>query len=857
MTITKTNKLSGHHLIKMLTLVVLLFTCRFLWNIYAPNNDHFDLGLQIILAVVMLLHGIYTILLFIASRERKELIPFAAFILINSFSILIDDNQALLYVTNLSEEWTTRLLYLTFILASAALIRFTQLLSKTYRQTKFSSGLYMAIGICTLLLLFIPFELIGIVIPSVLIINVASFSYALLIIFQIFLYEDKLAFTLILVAICNLHNLTWGAASNWGFDLIYYPFDYLFTLFGLVIFLGRRFLNVSNEHRKLSEELQILNQEKVEFLANTSHELRNPLHGIINIAESVVMTNQEKLNEESKENLELIASLGRYMGDTLNDLLDQPINPNKQIRLNQQRIHLENIVALSIQAVASLASNKNIVIKADIPENLPAIWGDKSRIRQILFNLLHNATKYTEHKGTITLKATVQDEFIQISVIDTGIGIKEESMETIFEPYEQESHDQIGTGLGLSICRKLVQLHGGELTVESEVNIGSTFTFTMPIATTAHQEEKARTLQYKSKVSPTEDSIISLTPSVEELQEANLPRILVVDDDHINLKILYDLLSDAYAVTCVDSGEKAAELLKTTNWDLIISDVQMPGMDGYELTRNIRARFSLFELPIILLTARTDTEDIQTGFRSGANDYVKKPMNRRELRARVEVLTKLKKSVEAKSRMEAAWLQAQIQPHFLFNTLNTITSLGHIDIDRMIRLLNEFGIYLQHSFHINNVRGLVPLHQELALLKSYLYIEKERFGDRLEIKYDLDDTLQIKIPPLSIQPIVENAVRHGILQKMEGGTVTIAIKEQTKAYTITIHDNGVGIPKGKLKTLLDLDNLDIPSIGLRNTHRRLIQLYGKGLTIKSQVNIGTTISFTIPKNLHINKQKDE
>lgn len=857
----KINKFTKSHLLWFLSLAGLLLIFRLLWFKYAPANEHFELSMQIILAIIMFLHVLYVVTVYIVNKTQYELIPFALFLFVNGFSILIDDSQALFHVVHFTEEWSVRTLTLTYILSSGSLLIFNQLLSKTYTYRLHTKILYLLSGTFTLLVLFAPFNWIDYIIPFVLALNLIIFSYVLLIIFRIFHYEDDLAFILILAAYCNLHNVAWGVVSNLGFEFTYYPFDFLFALFGLIAFLGLHSVRVSQERQKLSEQLQVMNQEKTEFLANTSHELRNPLHGIINIAESIIVTNREKLSEQSIQNLQLVASLGRHMTFTLNDLLDQSTNPKKPINLEQKPVQLHEVASQIIQSIAFLATKKDLDIQIDIQENLPALWADQNRLRQILFNLLHNAAKYTEHNGSITLKAEAESEFIRISVKDTGIGIKEELIDTIFDSYEQDMSNQIGstlgTGLGLNICRKLIHLHGGEITVTSKENVGTTFTFTLPIATKAHQQEKIKSLQVQAEIATTAEAFLMPSNPSETIYENSLPKILIVDDDFVNLKVLYDLLHDEYAVTCVDSAEKAEELLQIARWDLIISDVQMPEMDGYELTKKVRERFSLFELPIILLTAKTTPEDLQTGFLAGANDYVAKPMKSKELLARVKVLTKLKQSVEAKFRMEAAWLQAQIQPHFLFNTLNTIASLGYIDTDRMVRLLNEFGTYLQHSFHSSNVRSLVPLHQELALLRSYLYIEKERFGDRLQVKYDLDDTLQILLPPLSIQPIVENAVRHGVLQKIEGGTVTISIKEKQQHYLVSIVDDGVGISEEKLKTLLDLNDTDTPNVGVKNTHRRLIQFFGSGLAIKSKMNVGTTVSFTIPKRMHTHKQKVE
>ncbi|MNN37263.1 Sensor histidine kinase YpdA [compost metagenome] len=224
-----------------------------------------------------------------------------------------------------------------------------------------------------------------------------------------------------------------------------------------------------------------------------------------------------------------------------------------------------------------------------------------------------------------------------------------------------------------------------------------------------------------------------------------------------------------------------------------------------------------------------------------------KPISYIEFKSRVHALIDLKQSVRERMLMEAAWLQAQIQPHFLFNTLNSIASLSDSDPSRMLRLLEEFGNYLRMSISAKNLQRLVPLEHELDLLRSYLYIEQERFGDRLIVEWDIPDNISIWLPPLSIQTIVENAISHGILPRSSGGMVKISIVDQPKYIEIVVQDNGIGMSEEKLEKLLDDHSQQTNGIGLKNTDRRLNQIFGQGLKIVSQPGVGTMVSFKIPK----------
>lgn len=615
-------------------------------------------------------------------------------------------------------------------------------------------------------------------------------------------------------------------------------------------------LNKSNE--ELAVQLQKEIKQKDDFLANTSHELRNPLHGIINIAQSILRKKPNYLNEEIKADLELLITIGHHMSRTVQDLLDISRLKEHRIQLQKEHLDIQSISAGVIDMFKAHIENKDIRMETEIPFDFPLITADKNRLIQILYNLLHNAVKFTD-EGTIIVTARKQDDMVHIQVEDTGRGISEEALRKIFNPYEQGDSSITavdgGLGLGLSICKQLIEMHGGTLKVSSVLGEGSIFTFTLPFTADVAEEQiiasrafvSASNLSFKENPVDANSMLETLTTNTITVDR---PNILIVDDNPVNLKVLTNILSeDHYEVKSVTSGKEALRQLELKEWDLIISDVMMPTMSGYELTRSIRKKFSISELPILLLTARSQLEDIYAGFLAGANDYVTKPVDAVELNVRVHALTDLKVSINERLGMEAAWLQAQIRPHFLFNTLNSIMSLGQIDVVRMSNLLVQFSNYLRNSFDMKNLDRVVPFHHELKLLESYLYIEQERFGDRLKVKWAIDDVKDVKIPPFSIQTLVENAVNHGVLKKVEGGTVTIKAHREVGYTEFSIIDDGIGMDNEKIQEIQTLQPDRKKGIGIVNTEQRLQQLYGKGLHIRSTRHIGTTITFRVPDEI--------
>ncbi|MGC7930349.1 ATP-binding response regulator [Lysinibacillus sp. VIII_CA] len=496
-----------------------------------------------------------------------------------------------------------------------------------------------------------------------------------------------------------------------------------------------------------------------------------------------------------------------------------------------------------------MIEGKPVQFVLKIPEDFQRVLADENRVIQIVFNLVHNAVKFT-NEGSITISSYTRNGMANIVITDTGIGVDDETMRRIFERYEQGTISKTmvegGFGLGLNICKRLIELHGGTLKAQSIVGQGSTFTFTLPLAVESNVQEPLE--KGRQSVSKIPERITPLQTDLEHEQstEFNHPRILVVDDEPINLRVVETILAnEQYDIVTVTSGIEALVCIQSHEWDLVISDVMMPKMSGYELVRLIRKQFFITDLPVLLQTARSQPQDLENGFLAGANDYVTKPVDALELRSRVAALIKVKRSIQERHRMEAAWLQAQIEPHFLFNTLNAILTLSEMDSERTSRLVEALSDFLRESYNFQNVEALVPLENELTLIQAYLYIQQERFGDRIQVKWDLEASTDVLIPSLTIQPLVENALQHGILKRTEGGTIHIRIYERESQLEITVSDNGVGIDEQRLSQLLQTKQQPSGSIGLMNTHLRLQQHYGQGLHITSKLHEGTAVSFVV------------
>ncbi|MCM3173803.1 ATP-binding protein [Paenibacillus sp. MER 99-2] len=654
-----------------------------------------------------------------------------------------------------------------------------------------------------------------------------------------------------LMMVVVLHTV--GAFTTWDTSFLAL-YELLLFIFIQMILTAIRFAESFREVEALSERLLVIDSLKDEFMANTSHELRTPLHGIINIAQSMLEGAAGEVTKKQAKNLSMITSTGRRLSLLINDILDFSKLKNSEIELKREAVDLESIARTVVEVSDFTFGDKPIVLLQQWPQGMPLVEADEDRLRQILYNLLGNAYKYT-HQGEIHLYATVEGDQVTVSVADTGVGIAAEKLEDIFQSYEQgngtSENVMGGTGLGLSITRKLVELGGGTIWVESVPGEGSVFHFTLPVAQTnlLQASYKPSAAQYVAATQSAEKN----NGFIDELDENDYifeadHTILVVDDDPVNRQVLINLLStQRYHVIAADSGAAALKLReKHPGIDLVVTDWMMPGMSGIELCRRLRERSSLSELPILMLTARGLPEDIKLGFQAGANDFLSKPVDAGELRARVRTLIEMKASVQGAIRTEMAFLQAQIKPHFLYNALNVIIATCAVNPDKATDLLVELSQYLRGSFDFQNRDQLVPLHKELELVESYVHLEKARFEERLVVLYDVEPGIRLYIPPLSIQPLVENAIRHGVMERASGGTVSLKIANTGDHILVQVEDNGVGISPERLAQVQSGRTEGPGGVGLKNINRRLTSLYGTGLEIESHLGKGSIIRFYVP-----------
>lgn len=396
-----------------------------------------------------------------------------------------------------------------------------------------------------------------------------------------------------------------------------------------------------NELLKTQKELKETMKVKEQFLANMSHEIRTPMNAIVGFTELILKTT---LNAEQKQYIDAIKTSGQNLLVIVNDILDFSKSQAGKLVFEQIDIQLSQAISTLIDLMLPKSMQKNIRLSSKIDPKIPDLLiGDPTRLNQILLNLVNNAIKFTE-EGEIKIIIELldqQEETVELlfSVKDTGIGIPKDKLHTIFEGFTQATNETTrkygGTGLGLTIVKQLVEQQGGNITVESEEGAGSNFSFKLTFKKGC--ETKRKKLN-EEKISPTK--------KVEDLH------ILLVEDNYLNQVLATKVLTNwNWKVDVAENGAIAVNKLQKNDYDIILMDIQMPEMDGYEATRYIRKKLSppKSTIPIMAMTAHAISGEIERCEQVGMNGYISKPFNEDHLYEKILTILNLDTMEENKN----------------------------------------------------------------------------------------------------------------------------------------------------------------------------------------------------------------
>lgn len=510
----------------------------------------------------------------------------------------------------------------------------------------------------------------------------------------------------------------------------------------------------STERQRIEiERLRQVNERKDELLAITSHSLRTPLYGIVGIAESLQESAYSKMPHSVIQQLETISESGKKLARMINETLDFSGPKHHMLSLHLEKVKLPAIADSVIRLCTPLLKSSEVNLKHTIPADFPEVIADPERVRQVLYNLVGNAVEHTD-SGEIIITAKIIKKQVAITVKDTGSGMEEQQLDSLFDPIGTSTTPHLGIGMGLKITKRLVEMQGGWLKAESAIGKGSSFTFTLPLT----EEQELET------VSPTEIRELTASQLADSLiKEKNVKkglRILVVEAEEVNrLMLVHQLKGEGYKAEGVSCGEEALVHLENRPADLVILDDELPDMAGDELCRRIRVNATLTELPILMLSDKEGVREKTNAFSAGANDYLVKPCDVEEFLMRVETLATLRSMTQEITNLNF-FLERNVKERTMALEITNMNLLTVNDeIQEVEKSRNEMLSAISHE-----------LGTPITLIHSYIQAVKESLIEENNPRYL--DMIHKKL--LLLERLTEDLVE---LSKYKSGNMTLRFAE--------------------------------------------------------------------------------
>ncbi|WGH74976.1 ATP-binding protein [Tenacibaculum tangerinum] len=474
----------------------------------------------------------------------------------------------------------------------------------------------------------------------------------------------------------------------WAFAL----YILLFLLFGYLVFRIFR-ANVRNR----------FDENRIKFFVEVAHDIRTPVSLI------QLLVKQLANQENTEKSIELIQRNTQNLNEYVTQLLDfQKIDQN-QLELFISKVDLKDCLAKIIEDFTPIMQEKSLDVSLKV-KHIP-VWFDKAKMNRIFYNLISNAIKYSNEGGTITIEAHLDDKNLKIKFIDNGVGIPEKQQELIFKRFTRGTNVSNkgipGTGIGLLLSKKIVELHGGEILLESKENIGSKFTIILPSGTE----------HYGQKHVIDENDQEESNANIYDFITKNKLILLVEDNEDLRAAVKNELVKN-YTVIEASNGKEGLLLALSKNPDLIITDIMMPKMDGKELCKLLKTNFKTSHIPIIMLTALADVDDKIQGLETGADAYVEKPFNVSILKATINNLLKSRENVNR--LLDDKKVKKQLTPDesFLSNVI-TIIKENLTEKDFSIDVLCE-KMGLSRSNLFRKLKGLIQMSPSDLIIKIKL-----------------------------------------------------------------------------------------------------------------------------------------
>jgi signal transduction histidine kinase/DNA-binding response OmpR family regulator/ligand-binding sensor domain-containing protein len=474
-----------------------------------------------------------------------------------------------------------------------------------------------------------------------------------------------------------------------------WAFGFYILLFLLIVYLIFRISRANNQKR--------FDENRIKFFVEVAHDIRTPVSLIQLLVKQ--LTNQEDI----EKSIELIQRNTQNLNEYVTQLLDFQKIDRKQLKLTVSKVDLKDCLAKIINDFTPILQEKSLDISLEV-KHIP-VWFDIAKMNRIFYNLISNAIKYSNEGGEIKVKAYLDDTVLKIEFIDNGVGIPEKQQELIFKRFTRGTNVSNkgipGTGIGLLLSKKIVELHGGKILLESKENIGSKFTIVLPSGTEHYSKEHIidESNQEEAKA------------NVDELITKNKLILLVEDTEELRVAVKNELVKN-YTVIEASNGKEGLLLALSKNPDLIITDVMMPEMDGKELCNLLKTNFKTSHIPVIMLTALADIDDKIQGLETGADAYVEKPFNVSILTATINNLIRSRENVA--HLLDDKKVEKKLTPDesFLSDVIKTIKdnlTSNDFSIDALCEIMG-----LSRSNLFRKLKGLIQMSPSDLIVKIKL-----------------------------------------------------------------------------------------------------------------------------------------
>ncbi|WP_040226958.1 histidine kinase [Bhargavaea cecembensis] len=617
-----------------------------------------------------------------------------------------------------------------------------------------------------------------------------------------------------------------GAELIGGLDIGRLPLFLFFVMTAtFALFMAERRQLAYQETAELTAKLLVQGGERNNFLVRMAAAFEAPLSGMMEEAAELMSGAVGPLNQEQQERMIGVNRNARRLRQIV-ESLDFAGGGRSVPGPMPVRIEMTDIKQMAEEIVMLLDRPEYSPFSYDLSVDLPPVLADEGLLRQILYHMMNYALRNSGNDG-LEISAGQYGGKVKLTVQIKHSGKDWEDATRLFDPFYQLTGNPEGLALGLPIAKRLAGLIGSEIGAESKQGAGLDLFLVLPLAEEHQGPERE---QGRKTAGWYGDS-------------AAKGVVLFAGHDGNESDRFVKYLAKEYYVLKVDSGSAAIRAIKQQRFDIAVIGFRLPDRPGTAVARSIRKRHHAIELPVLLLTEEDEAGNVVGLGEADVTDLLYGGATESELMSRVKALMAMQEAVAESVRQGLAGYHAQIAPHFLFNTLNTVIALSYEDPNKMRGALEHLAVYFRAKLDYQKQQGLVHLSDEIELVRSYIAIEQLRYGHRLTVCEDIDECIDVEIPAMTIQPLVENAIHHGLADKKEGAVLTWTIRKANGGVEIAIRDNGKGIHEERQRQML---RGDTGRLGFQNPMQKVKLIPGSSFILDSVEGHGTSVIIHLP-----------